>query len=149
MALPDRLRLLVGGGAFTNTYFLFDPCDPLIAFIQPPDAAQCPHQLPMTPRHSPASACHVLGVKGSPLSFPRMGHSPPPSPAPHTINPLVDRDGWAPPMTPYLRWRTPHPCKGLLSLMYNRGDARRSQQVKSAAPGRKWPQCSGGEFFSL
>lgn len=141
--------------AFTNTYFLFDPCDPLIAFIQPPDAAQCPHQLPLTPHHSPASACHVLGVKGCPLSFPRMGHSPPaPHPHPHlppchTINPLVDRDGLAPPMTPYLPWRTPHPCKGLLSLVHNRGDARRSQRVKSAAPGRKWPQCSGGEVSSL
>lgn len=76
--LRDRLRLLVWG-AFTNTYFLFDPCDPLIAFIQSPDAAQYPHQLPMTPHHSPASACHVLGVKGSPLSFLRME---PPIPCP-------------------------------------------------------------------
>lgn len=73
----------------------------------------------------------------------------PPSPALHTINPLVDRDGLESPMTPCLpRW-TPYPGKGWLSLMYNRGDARKSEQVKSAAPGRKSSQCSIGEFFSL
>lgn len=39
--------------------------------IQPPHCfhtnAVPPHQLPVTHHHSPASACHVLGVKGVPL----------------------------------------------------------------------------------
>ncbi|TNN83109.1 hypothetical protein EYF80_006716 [Liparis tanakae] len=41
-----------------------------------------PHQLPLTPHHSPAAACHVLGVKG----FPPIAHQngSPPSPAPRT-----------------------------------------------------------------
>lgn len=41
-----------------------------------------PHQLPVTPHHSPASACHVLGVKG----FPPIAHQKgtPPSRAPCT-----------------------------------------------------------------
>lgn len=50
-----------------------------------------PHQLPMTLHHSPASACHVLGVKGSPPIVHQ--NETPPSPAPHTINPF-GRQRW-------------------------------------------------------
>lgn len=42
-----------------------------------------------------------------------------------------------------------HPSKGLLSLTNNRCDSRRSEQVKSAAPGRKLSQSNGGKFFSF
>lgn len=106
--LRDRLRLLVWG-AFTNTYFLFDPCDPLIAFIQSPDAAQYPHQLPMTPHHSPASACHVLGVKGSPLSFLRME---PPHLLPRTQSiPWWTEMDWSHPWPHTFRRGPPTPAK--------------------------------------
>ncbi|GLD56227.1 kazal-type serine protease inhibitor domain-containing protein 1-like protein [Lates japonicus] len=44
--------------------------------------ASYPHQLPLTPHHSPASACHVLGVKGIPPIAHQNGT--PPSPAPRT-----------------------------------------------------------------
>lgn len=143
--LRDRLRLLVGG-AFTNTYFLFDPCDPLTAFIQPPVQPSTPTSCLRPLIIVPPLLAMCWESKDPPC---RSSEWNPPSPALHTINPLVDRDGLESPMTPCLpRW-TPYPGKGWLSLMYNRGDARKSEQVKSAAPGRKSSQCSIGEFFSL
>ncbi len=48
-----------------------------------------PHQLPLTPHHSPVSACHVLGVKG----FPPIAHQngTPPSLAPRTKSQSIAR----------------------------------------------------------
>lgn len=52
-------------------------------------------------------------------------------------------------MTPYLRHRTPYPCKGRLSLVYNRGDARRSEQVKSAGLEGRRHNAAEGNSLSL
>lgn len=92
--LSDRLRRLVWGGALswiTNTFSLVIHVTPLLPSPNLQIHPGYPHQLPLTPHHSPASACHVLGVKG----FPPIAHQngTPPSPAPRTINRLADRDG--------------------------------------------------------
>lgn len=106
-----------------------------------------PHQLPVTPHHSPASACHVLGVKG----FPPIAHQKgtPPSPARAlNHNQSLGRQRWiGTSATLYLSGRPP-PSTGLLSRTNNRGDSSRSVRVKSAGPGRKLSQSNGGKFFS-
>lgn len=145
--LSDRPRRSAGGHfPESQTLSLVIHLSSPIAFIQPLAHPGYPHWLPLTPHHSPASACHVLGVKG----FPPIAHQKgaPPSPAPRTINCLADRDGLGCPR-PRTFQRGPRPSNGLLSLTNNRGGPRRSERVKSAAPGRKSSQCNRGKFFSI
>lgn len=71
-----------------------------------------PHQLPLTPHHSPASACHVLGVKGFPPIA--LQNGTPPSQAPRTKSQSI---AWQTEMDwdihdPVPFREPPHPPKG-------------------------------------
>lgn len=143
----DGGRLCPGSLTLSNLWSMQPPhcLHPILSSTTP-----TPHQLPVTPHHSSASACHVLGVKG----FPPIAHqngTPTISCPPHTKSQSIAGQtemDWDVPRPCTFQWTHP-PFKGLLSLANNRGDIRRSVQVKSAAPGRKFWQRNGGIFFSL
>lgn len=77
-------RLVVWWGRWALSH-ISDTFNPHLASLH----HSYPHQLPVTPHHSPASACHVLGVKG----FPTIAHQngAPPTPAPRTKSQSI---GW-------------------------------------------------------
>ncbi len=137
--LSDRLRQLVGGlcpGSLTPS---------ILWSIQPP-ATPTSCLWPLIIALPLLAMCWES--KGSHLSLIRME---PHHLLPHALNhnQSLGRQRWIGTSTTlYLSGRPP-PSKGLLSLTNNRGDPRRSGQVKSAAPGRKLSQSNGGKFFSL
>lgn len=149
--LSDRLRRLVGGGIVLDLWHLLS-CDS----STPP---HCLHPSPISTPVTPTSCLWPLIIalpllamcwesKGSHLSLIRKE---PRLLLPHALNhnQSPGRQRWiGTSATLYLSGRPP-PSKGLLSLTNNRGDSRRSEQVKSAAHGRKLSQSNGGKFFSL
>lgn len=148
--LSDRLRRLV----WEALSWIFDTF-----YLVIHKAPHCLHPTPRTTSVTPTSCLWPLIIalpllamcwesKGSHLSLIRME---PHHLLPHALNhnqSLVRQRWIGTSTTLYLSGRPP-PSKGLLSLTDNRGDSRRSGQVKSAAPGRKLSQSNGGKFFSL
>lgn len=136
----DALGDKQGGGLLTPS---------LSAFMQPPDPPWLPpHQLPLTPHRSPASARHVLGVKG--FSTYRSSERSPTSSGPTHNQSLGGGQRWIGTSTTlYLVGSPPPPlCSALLlSLANNRGGPRRSEQVKSAAPGSGHNATGGNSFL--
>lgn len=126
---------------------LLDPCNPSIAFIQPPE----PPFIPPPAASDPSSqSCFCLPCAGS-QRVPTYRSS---EWDPTVSCPTHNQSLWQTEMDwdihdPVTSREAPRPTKGLLSVWNNRGGGRRSEQVKSATPGRKLWQCSGGKFFSL
>ena len=125
-------------------------------------STQPPYRLHPTPRPTPVTptscfwpliiALPLLAMcwesKGSHLSLIKME---PHHLLPHALNhnQSLGRQRWIGTFTTLYLSGGRLPSKELLSLANNGGDSWGSEQVKSAAPGRKLSQSNGGEFFSL